>query len=204
MALTLTKSNGSNSNNLLKGRIPTKNYINLAKADEKKINLKIAIPVIILIIVAAALFSKFLVFDRFEKVARAEAEVASLQRQVDDMYAEIAGYGELAELYAHYTYANMTEEELNRVDRILVIDMLRKKVMDKLSVSAWRVEKDQLNVTVTGESLEKIDLVFRSLLEDEPIVEYYMVNSASTETTVREDNGYVTAIVTITIVKPQE
>ena len=202
MGLTLTKS--SNSTNLMKGRAPTKNYINLAKADEKKINLRVAIPVIILIIIAAALFGKFLVFDRFEKVRKAEAEAASLQKQVDDLYAEIAGYGELAELYAHYTYANMTEEELNRVDRILVIDMLRKKVMDKVDVTSWKVEKDQLTVTVIGESLEKIDLVFRSLLEDEPIVDYYMVRSAETETNAYVENGYVTAIVTVTIVKPEE
>lgn len=202
MALTLTKN--SNSNNLLKGRVPTKNYINLAKADEKKINWKIAIPVIVLILAAAVLFSKFLVIDRFAKVAQAEAEVASLQRQIDDMYAEIAGYGELAELYAHYTYANMTEEELNRVDRILIIDMLRNKVMDNLAVSSWKVEKDQLVVTVTGESLEKIDLVFRNLLENESIVDYYMVNSAATETLIYEDNGYVTATVTVKIVKPAE
>ena len=204
MAFTLTKN--SSSTNLTKGRAPTKNSINLAKADEKKVNLKVAIPVLIGILIAAALFSKFLVIDRFEKVTKAQSEATALQKQVDDLYAEIAGYGELAELYAHYTYANMTEEELGRVDRILVIDMLRKKVMDKLTVSAWQVANDQLTVTVTGESLEKIDLVFRSLLEDEPIVDYYMVNSAETGTskTVYEENGYVTAIVTVKIVKPEE
>ena len=204
MALTSTKN--SNSTNLTKGRAPTKTSINLAKADEKKLNLKVAIPVFIGILIAAVLFGKFLVYDRFEKVRKAEAEAAALQRQVDDMYNEIAGYGELAELYAHYTYANMTEEELKRVDRILVIEMLRNKVMDKLTVSSWQVANDQLTVTVIGESLEKIDLVFRSLLEDEPIVDYYMVKSAETGTskTVYEDNGYVTAIVTVTIVKPEE
>jgi hypothetical protein len=51
-----------------RGRMPTKTEINLAVVGEKHINGLIALPAILLIVVAAALFSKFLVIDRMLEV----------------------------------------------------------------------------------------------------------------------------------------
>lgn len=198
MALTLKNKSGNFApGNFTKGKMPSKNYINIAKADEEHVNVLLAVVLTIAIVAAAALFSKFAVIDRFAKVDAAEAEVAELQRQIDEGYDEISGYGELTELYAHYTYSNMTDEELTRVDRIKILDMLRKKVMNTLSIKSWTVTGDKLTLTVHGLTLEQIDLVFRTILEEESIVDYYMVNSASTGENRSENPDLVTANVTV-------
>ena len=185
-----------------KVRVPTKNTINLAKVGEKKLNLKIAIPAIILILAAAVAFSKFLVIDRFDKLAQANAANAELQRQIDDGFKEIASFGELAELYAHYTYANMTEEELRRVDRVLVLKTIREKVMTSLDTTTWSVSGDKLTMTVVGDTLEQIDLVFRGMLEDSTLVDYYMVNTAATVTHKDYPTDRVTVNVTVSLTNP--
>ena len=90
--------------------LPTKRTINLAVVGEKPLNMLVAVPAIVVIILAAALVSKFTVVDRLMAVNRAQAEVAALQADVDAGYEAIADYGDLVDEYAHYTLSGMTEE----------------------------------------------------------------------------------------------
>jgi hypothetical protein len=107
------------------GKLPTKRTINLAILGEKPMRFGLAIPAILLIIVAAAVFSKFLVLDRFAEVDAARATVYDLQRRVDAGYAELADFDDLADLYAHYTYSGFTSEELNRSGRPAIMQLIR-------------------------------------------------------------------------------
>ena len=60
----------------IRGRIPVKRTINLVPVNEDKISLKLAIPGILLILVLAGLFSKFLVIDRLTAMSKAAARTA--------------------------------------------------------------------------------------------------------------------------------
>ena len=84
-----------------KGSLPVKRVINLAEVDKKTIDLRIAIPAILLILAAAFLFGKFAVADRLIAVSRAEGEVAAAQRELDAAYRRLDSFGELSDLYAH-------------------------------------------------------------------------------------------------------
>ena len=101
----------------IRGRIPVKRTINLVPVNEDKISLKLAIPGILLILVLAGLFSKFLVFDRLMAVSRAAARTARLQSELDDALAKVTSFGDVENTYAHYTLEGMTQEELSLVDR---------------------------------------------------------------------------------------
>ncbi|MBR5746285.1 MAG: hypothetical protein IKX92_03385, partial [Clostridia bacterium] len=136
--------------------VPGKRSINLAEVGVKKVNYKAAIPAIIIIAVLAVLISKFGVIDRFVKVADAEREVAELQARIDTAQARIQSYGELRETYAHYTYSDMTEEELNRADRVGVMELLKRVVMPKAAISTWSVSGNQLKVMLNAGTLEEI------------------------------------------------
>lgn len=191
-----------------KGRVvklPDKRTVNLAVVGVEKLNLPLATVGVILIVLAAVLFSKFGVIDRMIAVSRAQGEVRTLQRQIDEGYDKIASYGEIGELYAHYTYADMTEEELNRVDRAEVMDMIDRVVRPKADVSAITVQENQLVIALTTGTLQQANLISQQLLE-ERIVDFCTVTMAATENErVREEEfaGGVNSQITVTL-KPFE
>lgn len=160
-----------------RGRVPMKTEINLAIVGEKHINGLIALPAVLLIILAAALFSKFLVIDRMMEVSAAEAEVARLQAQLDAGYAELTNYGELADLYAHYTFSGMTQEELQRVDRGDVLDLLDRVVLPQAGVDSLTLSGNQMTLNMKSSTLQEINLLVQQL-ELEPMVDFCSVTTA--------------------------
>ena len=135
-----------------RGHMPTKKDINLAVIGEQHTNVLVALPAILLILLAAALFSKFLVYDRLQEVAAAQREVAQLQDQLDAGYEELSDYAELAELYAHYTFSGMTTEDLT-------------------------VSGNQMTLNMSGSTLQEINLLVQKLEADD-IVDFCGVTTA--------------------------
>lgn len=99
------------------GRLPTKRTINLVLVDENKINLVKAIPAVLAILVLAALFGKFLVYDRLMAVSKAQDRVAQLQQNLTEAKALMDSYGNVENTYAHYTIEGMSDQELGLVNR---------------------------------------------------------------------------------------
>lgn len=167
-------------------RLPVKQSINLAVVGVKPIKLYVALPIIILILAAAAAFSKFGVVDRYMKVAEAERQVAATRKQVDDAYVKLAEYDELNEIYAHYTYSGMTNEELNRVDRSDIISLIQRMIIPNAVLDSWSVSGNQLILNITGSSLQEINLLSQKL-NDQSIVDFSTVRTASTTETRYEE-----------------
>ena len=162
-----------------KGTIPVKRVINLAEVDKKTIDLRIAIPAILLILAAAFLFSKFAVADRLIAVSRAENEVTAAQRELDAAYRRLDSFGELTELYAHYTYSGMNDEEIHRTDRAEILNLLRNVVLPDVEVSAWNVKGNTLNITMTAGTLEEINHTVQKVNGNE-LVDFCTVSNAKT------------------------
>ena len=162
-----------------KGTIPVKRVINLAEVDKKTIDLRIAIPAILLILAAAFLFGKFAVADRLIAVNRAEGEVAAAQRELDAAYQRLDSFGELTELYAHYTYSGMTDEEIHRTDRAEILNLLRNVALPDVEVSAWNVKGNTLNITMTAGTLEEINHTVQKVNGNE-LVDFCTVSNAKT------------------------
>lgn len=137
---------------VLKGKLPTKRSINLVLVDENKINPLTAILGILLIVVLAGVFSKFLVIDRLDAMAQAQGRVTRLQGDLDSAMDALDSIGDIGETYAHYTLEGMTAAELNQVDRVLVLALV-----DSI-----------LPVVVEGPSEEEIADILKSLFRDVP------------------------------------
>lgn len=180
-----------------RGRLPVKRTINLAGAGEKPMNLKIAIPAIILIVLAAALFSKFGVVDRLIAVSRAQGEASKVRQELEQAYAKMASYGELTEKYAHYTYSGMTAEELSRADRIEVIDMISRVIMPQATVDNWTVNGNTLTISITGSTLQEINEIAQQL-EAEEIVDFCTVTTAATNDVYTTSSDYVRSDIVVT------
>ena len=160
-------------------QMPTKTSINLAAVGQKKVNYKIAIPAFILLVAAVVLFSKFLVIDRLAEVAAAQNKVNELQSRLDVGYNELAGVEDLNDKYAHYTYSGFTEEELTRTSRVEVLRLIRRVVLPKVSLNAWSISSNELNLDVTANTLQEINMLAQALQEDS-LVNYCTVNNANT------------------------
>ena len=137
---------------VLKGKLPTKRSINLVLVNENKINPLTAILGILLIILLAGVFSKFLVIDRMNAMSQAQGRVTSLQRDLDNAMDALDNIGDIGETYAHYTLEGMTAAELNQVDRVLVLALV-----DSI-----------LPVVEEGPSEEEIASILKSMFRDAP------------------------------------
>lgn len=108
----------------LRGKMPSKRSINLVLVNENKINPLTALLGILLVLVLAAAFSKFLVMDRLTAVSRAQARATQVQRDLDDALDALDNIGDVSETYAHYTLEGMTAAELSLVDRSQVLALM--------------------------------------------------------------------------------
>lgn len=178
--------------------IPVKRSLNLAATRDTSIDPRVAIPAIVLIVLAAALLSKFAVVDRFLAVTRAQNEVIALRTELDANYEELEGKEELSDLYAHYTYSGMTPEEVTRTDRVRVLQLLQKVVIPQAEVSNWSVSGNVLTLNLIRSSLQEVNLLAQQLNENE-YVEYCTVTTAATgrQSSVSMEPGHVTAQVLV-------
>lgn len=109
---------------VLRGKMPTKRSINLVLVNENKINPVMALLGILLVLVLAAAFSKFLVIDRMNAMDNAKKRVQRIQNELDTTLDTLENIGDLSETYAHYTLEGMTSAELGLVDRLAVLALV--------------------------------------------------------------------------------
>lgn len=184
MAVAIKKKTKKTGARKRRGQMPTKRTINLANLGEKPMRLGLAIPLVLLILALAAVFSKFLVIDRMAEVDRAQRAVYELQEKLDAGYEELADFDDLSELYAHYTYSGFTSEELNRADRAEVLKLIRNWVIPWAEVSSWTLTGNELTINMRGESLQQINLIVQQL-EAQDLVDFCTVNTANTNDNTR-------------------
>ena len=162
-----------------RGRLPSKRTLNLATVNIKRINWFVAIPLILLILVGAAALSKFAVLDRYAEVAVVQNDIAQLQEQLERGYEQIDGFGKLNQRYAHYSYADMTMEEMSRVDRVEVVRLLRRTVLPSVEVKSWTLSGNVLTLSANAGRLQDFSDLIQKLMKSD-IVEYGAILDAAT------------------------
>ena len=99
----------------------------------------------------------------------------------------------------------MTEEELGRVDRVAVLELLERVVYPRTEIDSWSLEENRLTLSITGRTLQEINETVQLLL-DEELVSYCEVNTASTEAKNTKSETLpdtVTANVMVYLSKPE-
>ena len=164
----------------LRGRMPVKRSINLVLIDEKKIKPMKALPAVLLVIVLAAAFSKFMVMDRLMAMSNASGKVTSIQSSLTQATEALKQYEGVEDTYAHMTYKDMTSEELSRVDRVKVLELVSDYLSDRGAARSWTVSGNILVVDVSDKSLENLNLLARRI-EQSPIVDTCVITTAQKE-----------------------
>ena len=169
-----------------RGRLPTKRTINLAEVGVKKTDAKTVAAAVFLILVFAGVFGKFCVMDRLAAIANVNREAEQLRVLLNQEYARIASYEGIEDEYAHYTISGMTDEELSLVDRAEVVNMVEKETDISESSTTWSLSGNMLTLTVTGDTLQDINVLARRLEK------YDLVNICSVTNAVKEEIRHTT------------
>ena len=162
-----------------KMKLPSKRTINFVESLEKKASMLWAIPGIIIIVLGAMALSKYAVIDRYDKLYQAEGEVATLQSQVDQLYAVYDSMGDVAESFSHYTYSTLTDGEIQYFNRMAVLELIEKHIMTNAYVNNWQLKESTLIVPVEAKSLDVVRSIVASL-ETDPLVNFCTMTTAET------------------------
>ena len=176
--------------------LPVKRSINLIEVSEKGINWGAALPMILLILLLAAALAKFGVVDRLESVYAAQSETNAVRAQLEEERKVIESFGDLADTYAHYTYEDMTAEELDRSNRYEVTELIRRVVAPEATVESWSVAGNMLTLNLTGRTLQGVNLIAQKLEADD-LVSFCSVTAAATDEQQPESGGAVRANIVI-------
>ncbi len=175
-----------------------KTTINFVADQEKETNWFLAIPGIILIVAAAAVFAKFGVIDRYARLAKAEAEVSAIQKRYDEAVAYLNGSEELSEEFYHYTWTLHSDVELNRIQRTEIADLVRTIGDYGVTVRSYSLTDVNMNLDLHAENLQSLSLLAENLRKNK-IVSTCTVNTARTQAEVKETANGVDAQMTLRV-----
>ncbi len=183
-------------------RLPRKTYINLVAVTNPRINWVLAVPLMVLVVVAVACFAKLAVWDRVNMQQREARELSEVRSALEAEYRYLENYDAVAEEYAHYTYSGMTTAERERADRLDVMELLRRIVLPRTTLDNWSVSENTVTLSIRALSLEDVNMLVQLLLS-EPMVDYCDISTANSDrdtvSTEENDSKEVSAVLTVMV-----
>ena len=148
---------------------PSDSNINVVIKEKAKIPVWKAAVGILVIAVAAGLFSHFCVYNRLKEVDEARAEVNRVQREHDKYVEYLKDYDKIAEDYAKYSQSWMNEQEKKRVDRDRIFEIIEEKLTPYCKVSEISISENVVSVDVTDCTLDEVSGFVDQILTEEDV-----------------------------------
>ena len=159
-------------------KLPQKRTINLAANLIKKTNWLLAFPLIVLIILGACAFSKVFVVDQMVELSNKRSQIADKKNQIKQLEETILEISDISDDYDHYTFAGLTDVELQYMNRMDVVRVIEKTILPYAKVQEYSVRSSEVSVKVTAATLTDVkDIVAR--LEEEALVDYCVMKEAA-------------------------
>ena len=156
------------------------------------------LPLLAVLLVAAALFVKFGILDPTAKKTAALSELSVKQEQLALITQKLSGYDALADQYGRYSYGWMNETEVSMVSRMDVLALVEEKIVPAAVIENIAVNNNVLTLNISGLTLEQASGVVRSLEESA------LVESASVYNAVAEDADKASILMSIILTKEAE
>lgn len=158
----------------VRGTLPHKRRINLARITRKRVPWERYLLAIIGVVAAVTLFVRHGVMARFEALRDAEAKLAAAQTEFDETETTLTEYYKSRDVYVHVTWSDMTDKEIKMVDPTDVAHLLERVVLPYSPLDGWSLSDNSVTLTVHTNSLEDTNELARRLRE-EPMVKYCSV-----------------------------
>jgi len=159
---------------------PTKKTMNFVH-HQSSINYKKLIPILVLIILVAAVFAKVGILDQLDKKTAAYNELALKQEQLAAVNARLTGYDELAKQYGRYSYGWMNSSEVNLVSRMDVLALVEEKIAPAAIIENLAVNNNVLTMNIHGITLEQASAMVKSLEESGLVISATVYNAVAEE-----------------------
>lgn len=177
--------------------VPSKKTMNFVH-HQSSFNLKKVLPVLLVILVIAAIFAKFGILDPLDKKAAAYNELALKQDQLTAVNNRLAGYDELEQQYGRYSYGWMNDDEVNMVSRMDVLKLVEAKIANKAIIENLAVNNNVLTLNIRNITLEQASAMVKDLETSELVV------SASVYSAVAENAEEASIFMSIILTKEAE
>ena len=159
---------------------PTKKTMNFVH-HQSSINYKKLVPIILVLVIVAAVFAKFGIMDQLDKKTAAYNELAQKQEQLAAVNAKLTGYEELEKQYGRYSYGWMNNTEVNLVSRMDVLKLVEDKIAPAAVIENLAVNNNVLTLNIHGITLEQASAMVKSLEESELVVSATVYNAVAEE-----------------------
>lgn len=160
-------------------KAPTKRTMNFVH-HKSQFDAKRMVPVILVLVVLIVAFAKFGILDPISQKVDALNELSAKREQVSALNAALVNYDKVAMEYGRYSYGWMTDQEINLVNRIHVLDLVEREIAPRASISDMAVHDNTLTMNIYGPTLKQASKMVDDL-ELDPLVESAYVYSAKAE-----------------------
>ena len=148
---------------------PSKKTINLCIKEKPSIDPVKAIPLILLVLVLAAVFGKFAVLDRLNAMNEAVSRVQTAAWNFDMLAEEHASYEGVEEEYEHYSIGWMSEGEKNLVARTKMLDLIDSEIIPSAKISNIGLSGNVISVQLKNTSLSDVSDLVATLKQREDV-----------------------------------
>jgi len=131
----------------------SKNTMNFVRY-ESAFNFKKALPVILVVILAALLIAQYGFLEPLAAKRDMYNQLAQKQEELAQVNLQLEGYEELSDKYARYSYGLMSDAEINLVDRMDVLALVEKEIATKAIIDNFAVNSNVLTMNIYGITLE--------------------------------------------------
>ena len=173
-------ANESEKARKIKGKLPTKTYINLVYSEKETGRFFTLLLMALAFFALLAVFTKFLVLDQIEKVNLAREQYYALQTQLEKLKAENKGYSDVESQFNHYGTSYLQAEELALADREEILDVINSRIDLTQGLTSITLSGNTATVELTSLNMEEISAIVESL-EESDSVSYVVVDTASTD-----------------------
>ncbi|MDD2955836.1 MAG: hypothetical protein PHD67_05910 [Oscillospiraceae bacterium] len=174
---------------------PSKTGMNLAMRDRKtKANPVFVVVSVILVAAIAVLFSQFAVVRPMAQVMQAKRTAQEAEQQLAMLEEHNADYEEIRHQYGVYANRGFTDDELARVDRLDVLELVENELMRAATVRSLAVTGNEVSTTLSDISLNRLSTLYLDLTEN-ALVDSVTVTAVDGQGSVSDDANTTASII---------
>ena len=160
-------------------KAPTKRTMNLVH-HEAAFHAKRMIPLILVLVLGTGCFLKFGFIDQIAKRAAAYEELSEKLDRLASVSVMLTDYDQVEKQYNRYSDALLSEQELDLVDRIQILDLMEKKIAPKARIENLAINGNVLTLNLDGLTLDEASKMVKEI-ELSEFVDNAFVYSANAE-----------------------
>ena len=173
----------------IKIKLPEKTSMNLYIKEKTSSRLSLVIPVAIILAIFIALFTKFAVIDRLNRLNKLQQDVNALQSQLDALNAEYADVNQVREDYRRYSGKYLKKDNsIELRSRTEILDMVNTQIRDLGVLRTISIVDNYVSISVDCADINDVEAIRASI----SLVDY--TKDVNLSSIVKNNNRSIAAI----------